>query len=80
MRSTVAPAFQNETQNDIIKPLADDGQHIYVCMPCYTAISNRSDEIAQVYYNQCMAEMRAMEARLQAEISSISMRVSMTSR
>ena len=45
--------------------------HIYVCKACYTAISNRSDEIANEYYQQSMREMMAMEARLQAEIAAL---------
>ena len=45
--------------------------HIYVCRACYTAISNRSDEIANEYYQQSMREMMAMEARLQAEIAAL---------
>ncbi len=48
-----------------------DTKHIYICRACYSAISNRSDEIAQAYHEQSMKEMRAMEARLQAQIAAL---------
>lgn len=48
-----------------------DTQHIYICRACYSAVSNRSDEISQQYYNQAMQQMQAMEARLQAEIAAL---------
>ncbi len=51
--------------------------HIYVCRACYTAVSNRADEIANRYYQHTMAEMRAMEARLQAEIAALQSQISM---
>ena len=34
-------------------------------------MSNRSDEISREYYNQAVQEMRAMEARLQAQIAAL---------
>ena len=34
-------------------------------------MSNRADEISYGYHQKAMAEMRAMEARLQAEINSL---------
>lgn len=48
-----------------------DSQHIYICRACYTAVSNRSDEISRTYYQQTMQHMQAMEARLQAEIAAL---------
>lgn len=48
-----------------------DSQHIYICRACYTAVSNRSDEISKRYYNQAIQQMQAMEARLQAEIAAL---------
>lgn len=71
MKSTVEPVFRSMVSEDIVKPLSEDGLSIYVCMPCYTAISNKSEEISRYYYDSAMAEMRAMEARLRAEISSV---------
>ena len=66
----VSPALDKDD-----KPTArsspDDGAHIYICRACYSAVSNRSDEISQAYYNQALQEMRAMEARLQAEIAAL---------
>ncbi len=48
-----------------------DTQHIYICRACYSAISNRADDVAVKYYQDCMKEMRAMEARLKAQIAAI---------
>ncbi|MCQ2079295.1 MAG: hypothetical protein MJZ38_04485 [archaeon] len=76
MRSTIEPVFQKMSENDAVKPISDNAERIYVCLPCYTAISNRSEDIAQIYHEKAMAEMRAMEARLQAEISSLRFSIS----
>ncbi len=77
MRSTIEPVFAGMTTNDVVKPISEDMQSVYVCTPCYTAISNKSDEISRYYYDSAMAEMRAMEARIQAEISSLRFSASM---
>lgn len=66
-----APAEVSPSLKDHASSAAEsraDTQHIYICRACYTAISNRSDEIAQSYYQDAMQHMQAMEARLQAEI------------
>ncbi len=80
MRADIEPVFQKMTDNDVVKPISDDSRSVYVCMPCYTAISNRSDEVSRVYYERALADMRAMEARLQAEISSLRFSMSMNRR
>ncbi len=49
----------------------EDVKHIYICRACYTAVSNRSDEISKGYYDDAMRKMAAMEARLQAEIAAL---------
>ena len=49
----------------------EDGEHIYICRACYTAVSKRADEISKGYYDDAMRQMAAMEARLQAEIASL---------
>lgn len=65
---------------DVSPSLAKDGEgtrsspestHIYICRACYSAISNRSDEISREYYDNAMSEMRAMEARLEAQIAAL---------
>lgn len=53
-----------------------DAKHIYICRACYTAISNRSDEISKAYYDQAMQQMAAMEARLQAQIAALQSQIS----
>ena len=73
----IEPVFSKMSDGDIVKPLSDDACSIYICVPCYTAISNRSDEIAREYYESAMREMRAMEMRLMAEINSVRFSASM---
>ena len=71
MSSDISP-FMRKSDDDILKSAPADYNSIYVCRPCFTAISRRSDEISKQYYDKAMQEMRAMEARLQAQISSMS--------
>ena len=70
-----APADVSPALDDKDKPTArsrpEDYEHIYICRACYSAVSNRSDEISREYYNQAVQEMRAMEARLQAQIAAL---------
>jgi len=70
MSSDISP-FMRKSDDDILKSAPVDYNSVYVCRPCYTAISRRSDEIARQYHERAMQEMRAMEARLQAQISSM---------
>ncbi|MDO5862451.1 MAG: hypothetical protein Q4Q58_06650 [Thermoplasmata archaeon] len=66
-----APADVSPSLKDSASSAADsraDTKHIYICRACYSAISNRSDEISRQYYQQSMQQMQAMEARLQAQI------------
>ncbi len=80
MPADIEPVFQKMTDGNVVKPISDDCRDVYVCMPCYTAISNRSDEISREYYEHAMDEMRAMEARIQAEIASLRFNMSMSRR
>ena len=77
MRSTIAPVFAKAAEGEIVKPYSDDVHSIYVCIPCYTAISNRSDDISRAYYDRAMAEVHAIEARLEAEIAAVRFSASM---
>ena len=70
MPSDISP-FMRKCDDDILKSSPADFNSIYVCRPCYSSISKRSDEIAKQYHERAMQEMRAMEARLQAQISSM---------
>ncbi len=65
----VSPALDKNDGTVRSKP--DDDGHIYICRACYTAVSNRSDEISKEYYNKAISELRATEARLQAEIAAL---------
>ncbi len=70
MSSDITP-FMRNSDDDILKSAPQNYDSVYVCRPCYTSISRRSDEISRQYYDKAMQEMRAMEARLQAEIRSV---------
>jgi hypothetical protein len=70
MSSEITP-FMRKSDDDILQSTPSDYNSVYVCKPCYTSISRRSDEIARQYHEAAMQEMRAMEARLRAEISSM---------
>jgi len=70
MSSDVSP-FMRKSGDDILQSAPEDYKAIYVCRPCYSSISRRADEIAKQYHEAAMQEMRAMEARLRAEINSV---------
>ncbi|MDR1955157.1 MAG: hypothetical protein LBP82_04320 [Candidatus Methanoplasma sp.] len=70
MSSDITP-FMRGSDEDILLSAPPDYGSVYVCRPCYSSISRRSDEIARQYHEQAMREMRAMEARLLAEIRSM---------
>jgi tetratricopeptide (TPR) repeat protein len=76
MSSEISP-FMRKSDDDILQSAPTDYNSVYVCRPCYTSISRRSDEIAKKYHDVAMQEMRAMEARLRAEISSMYSMMSM---
>jgi len=68
--SDVAPVFK-EDGSVILKSSPEDNHSIYMCKPCYSAISNRSDQISRAYYDKAMEEMHRMEMRLEAEIAAV---------
>ena len=72
----MSPALDKESDG-IARSKPTRSNEIYICRACYSAISNRSDEISQGYYNQAISEMRAMEARLQAEIAALQTQISL---
>ena len=71
----VSPALDKD-DNGVAKSKPEGSTEIYICRACYSAGSNRSEEISVGYYNKAMAEMRAMEARLQAEIAALQTQIS----
>ena len=71
VRSDITDMFRKKEENEALKASSQNYTSIFMCMPCYTAVSNRADEIAVTYYNDAIAQMRAMEARLRAEIASV---------
>jgi hypothetical protein len=79
MSSEISP-FMRKSDDDILQSAPTDYNSVYVCKPCYTSISRRSDEIARQYHDVAMQEMRAMEARLRAEISSMYSTINMMRR
>jgi hypothetical protein len=70
MSSDITP-FMRATNDDLLKSAPETFESVYVCRPCYTAVSRKADEISKVYYDRAIIEMRAMEARLQAEIAAV---------
>ena len=71
----VSPALDKD-DNGVAKSKPEGSTEIYICRACYSAVSNRSEEISVGYYNKAMAEMRAMEASLQAEIAALQTQIS----
>jgi hypothetical protein len=63
--------LMRKSDGDLLKSTTEDYSSLYVCRPCYTAFSRRADAIARQYHDTAMREMRAMEARLQAEIRNL---------
>jgi hypothetical protein len=73
----ISPALAKESQDEgTNKNRAPDNKHIYICRACYSGMSNRADEIALGYHQRAMAELRATEARLQAEIAALQREIS----
>jgi hypothetical protein len=72
---TEVTAMQQKSKSASPLPSHVGGESIYVCKACYLAISKRADLIARQYYDAAMNEMRAMEARLNARINSVSARI-----
>ena len=69
MSSDISPCLR--TGDGILKSADEKFQNIYVCRACYSSISRRADAISQYYYGKSQEDMRAMEARLQAEIAAL---------
>lgn len=72
MSSDITPMMRGG-QDEMIRSAPETFESIYVCRPCYSAVSRRADAIANDYHQKAMAEMRAMEARLHAEIAALQM-------
>ena len=74
----ISPALAKEsTDEGTNKNRAEDNKHIYICRACYSGVSNRANEIALGYHQKAMAELRATEARLQAEIAALESEIRM---
>lgn len=69
----VSPALNKDTGT---KSAPDDLRSIYICRACYSAVTNRADDVARGYHEQAMSEMRAMEIRIQAEIAALQTQIS----
>lgn len=73
----VSPALDKDS-NGAAKSKPADFDHIYICRACYSAVSNRSDEISRQYYDQAIRDLRATEARLQAQIAALETQIAFT--
>lgn len=74
-----APAEAPNTLKDSSTAAAssrEDVKHIYICRACYSAVSNRADEISKRYYDDAMQQMAAMEMRLEAQIAALQTQIS----
>ena len=49
-------------------PRSIDGDMVVACEGCSSSIKNVADEVAKAYYDRAMAEMRALEQRLNQKI------------
>ncbi len=73
VRSEISDMFRGKEESEAIRSTDENFNTLYMCMPCYTAISNISDEISRKYYEAAIAEIRATEARIMAEIAALRM-------
>jgi len=79
VRSQISGMFRGKEEAEPIRSSGDAFDCIYMCMPCYSAISNRADEISRQYFDQCMEEIRLLNIRMvamEAEIQSLRFSVS----
>lgn len=71
MSSDISPQQIGESGNSI----PEEGDSVYVCRACYSAISRRSDEISRGYYDSALAELHDVEARINMQIAAIETRI-----
>ncbi|MFA6709844.1 MAG: hypothetical protein WC067_03720 [Candidatus Methanomethylophilaceae archaeon] len=76
MSSDISPQLRKEDKDSPLPSADDTYTSIYVCRACYSAISRRADAIAKHYHEISMNEMRAMDARIQAEIVALQTQIS----
>lgn len=76
MSSEITP-FMKSAQDDLLKSAPADFESVYVCRPCYSAISRRSDAIANKYYQDAIKDLRETEMRLRLEIAEVRASVAM---
>jgi tetratricopeptide (TPR) repeat protein len=72
MSSEITPMMKEE-DGGIVRSSSEDAQTIYVCRPCFSAISRRADAISAKYYEDAMRELRETEIRLTAMIAEVRM-------
>ncbi|NLL94325.1 MAG: hypothetical protein GX224_00955 [Thermoplasmatales archaeon] len=68
--SDVSPMLAKSDDGEPLKSKSE-GSEIYACRACNSTINWLAEAIARKYYESAIDQMRAMEARLQAEISSL---------
>jgi hypothetical protein len=76
MSSDISPQLKKKDADNPLPSADDEYTSIYVCRACYSAISRRADTIAKHYHEISMNEMRAMDARIQAEIIALQAQIS----
>ena len=70
MSSEITPLMKSSKEG-LLDSATESMSSIYACRACYSAISRRADAIANDYHMKSIQEIRNVEARLQAEISSL---------
>ncbi len=69
--SDISPVLRTPPGKEPLASETEDHGAIYACRACHSSIINKADEIAKRYHNSAMAEIRATEARMQAELSAL---------
>lgn len=69
--SDISPALRTPPGREPLTSETEDHEAIYACRACHSSITKKADEIAQRYHENAMSEIRATEARMQAELYAI---------
>lgn len=66
VRSTISDMFRSKEGSEPLRSSDESFGTIFMCMPCYSAISNRSDEIVRPYYERTQDQINLLMARVTA--------------
>lgn len=60
----MSPMFREKESREALRSSDESCSSLYMCIPCYTAISNRAEDIVQPYYEECMQRIDILEAQI----------------